>query len=174
MPDEMRPLSAAGKRASEHLAKSLAELGIEAIYSSPYRRAVETVTPLAALLGQPIRELSDLREREFGSIESDSFEQAVAATWSDFDFAHPGGESNRTAQRRARAVTEMLVRRHPSGPVALATHGNLLSLLVNAYDRSVGLDLWRTLSNPDVVRLDVLPSGEGRFEHLQDILVPDD
>ena len=73
----MRPLSPAGQRASERLAESLADLGIEAIYSSPYRRAVETVTPLAAIPDEPIQELSDLRERAFGSFESGSSSKAL-------------------------------------------------------------------------------------------------
>lgn len=165
-PDDMRPLSPIGRRAAEHLSASLASFGIEAIYSSPYARALETVRPLANHLGLPIQELRDLRERTLGSFRCDTVDEAVTATWSDFDFVHPGGESSRAAQARAHAVTQMLARRHPTGPVALATHGNLLALLLNAFDRSAGVDLWRSLTLPDVFRLRVFPNGGGLFERV--------
>ena len=166
-PDEMRPLSPAGRRAAECLAESLIGFEIEAIYSSPYQRALETVTPLAKHFDLPVKELRDLRERNLGSFRSATIDEAVAETWSDFDFVHPGGESSRAAQSRALAVSRILARRHPTGPVALATHGNLLVLLLNAFDRSADLDLWRSLSLPDVFHLRVLPSGGGRFERIQ-------
>jgi broad specificity phosphatase PhoE len=165
-PDEMRPLSPSGRRAAERLPTSLAGFGIEAIYSSPYTRALETAEPLANHLGLPVQELRDLRERTLGSFRCETVDEAVAATWSDFDFAHPGGESSRAAQARARAVTEMLARRHPVGPVALATHGNLLALLLNAFDPSAGVDLWRSLTLPDVFHLRVCPDGGGLFERV--------
>ena len=166
--DEGRPLSAAGARAAELLPERLDGLAIDAIYSSPYRRALETASPLAERRGLLVSEVPDLRERALGSYRCASFEEAVAATWSDFDLAHPGGESSRCAQRRALSVVGGLARRHPSQTVALATHGNLLALVLNSFDPSVGFEFWSSLAIPDVFELRLLPSGAGVFRRIEE------
>jgi len=47
-------LNAAGQARAEHLAAVLADKGIDAIYSTPFQRTVQTGAPLAAALNQPI------------------------------------------------------------------------------------------------------------------------
>jgi 2,3-bisphosphoglycerate-dependent phosphoglycerate mutase len=162
----MRSLSEAGRSASEALAKSLSDLGLVAVYSSPYQRAVETVEPLAKRLELPIREIADLRERALGSISDIPFEQAIAASFADFDLQYPGGESSRRVQERAVRAIERLIEAHPTDPVAIATHGNLISLLFNAYDRDVGFDFWQSLCLPDVFQLRLSPSGDVSFKRV--------
>ncbi len=39
---------------------------------------------------------------------------------------------------------------HGVFPVVVATHGNLLTLLLKHFDSSVGFDEWQRLTNPDV------------------------
>jgi 2,3-bisphosphoglycerate-dependent phosphoglycerate mutase len=162
----MRSLSPAGQAAAARLAVRLKDVAINAIYSSPYSRAIETVAPLAERLNLPVQELGDLRERKLGTPSGLSFEDAVAATFSDFAFSHPDGESSRRAQRRVLSVVETLVSRHPSGLLVLSTHGNLLTLLLNHYDRSLGFEFWQSLTFPDVYRIELLPSGGNSVEHL--------
>jgi Histidine phosphatase superfamily (branch 1) len=99
-PDESGGLSPEGRLAAERLAGILAAERIDAIYSSPYSRARETVDPLARRLSLAIHEIADLRERHLGGGAFDDFRAAVRATWDDFSFAHPGGETNAAAQRR--------------------------------------------------------------------------
>ena len=50
------PLSDAGKRRAEALARLLKEAGVTAIYTSKYTRTVQTAGPLARQLKLPIRE----------------------------------------------------------------------------------------------------------------------
>lgn len=162
----MRPLSAKGQADAERVAECLDTAQPVAIYSSPYRRARQTVEPLAARLGVPIHEHTDLRERTLSAGPAGEFEAAVHATWADFDFAHPGGEPNRDAQRRVVAVHTALARRHATQSVVLSTHGNLLALLLNYYDPSVGFDFWRALSTPDIYRLTLSPRREATVERM--------
>ena len=49
--DELRPLTAFGRYQSADLVGLLGEMGITEIRSSPFRRCLETVSPLAAALG---------------------------------------------------------------------------------------------------------------------------
>lgn len=50
-PDELRGLSERGQRQAEALGVQLADAGIERLVSSPFRRCIETLIPLAAQLG---------------------------------------------------------------------------------------------------------------------------
>ncbi len=154
-PDEMRPLSAGGRLDALRVAEILEPESPEAIYSSPYRRARQTVEPLARRLGLEIRQEPDLRERSMGGLRQQDWETAVRRTWDDFTFAHPGGETNEQALRRAAAVRREVARRHREGKAVLATHGNLLVLLLHGLDATLGFDLWRSLTFPDIYRLDL-------------------
>lgn len=60
--DRLRPLNAKGRRQAAALPKLLAGFGIERILSSPYRRCVETVEPLAAALRLEIEQRAELAE----------------------------------------------------------------------------------------------------------------
>lgn len=166
--DDNRPLSAAGLMAAESLPERLAAFSIDAIYSSPYRRSMQTVTPLARRRGLAVSEVFELRERTLGAYRCGSFAEAMEASWSDFDLIHPGGESSRVGQARVRDLVEQLAHRHQSETVVLATHGNLLALLLNTCDRRVDFDFWKSLAFPDAFELQWLPSGAGVFRRIDE------
>ena len=67
--DDARPLSDRGNRQAKLLAERLAAAGATAVVSSPYLRCVQTVEPLAALLGVPIETTDGLAEGA-GSLEA--------------------------------------------------------------------------------------------------------
>ena len=164
--DETSGLSPDGHADAARLASDLASEPIDAVYSSPSRRAVETALPLAALLGLPVREVADLRERELGTERFGDFAAAVRATWDDFAFAHPGGESNAAAMRRIVAAHAELLASHPEGRIVLVTHGNVLALLLRHYDPAVGFAFWQALSRPDAYRLRVGGRPHPPFERV--------
>jgi len=60
--DSLRPLDSKGLRQAAALPRLLAGFGIERILSSPYRRCVETVDPLAADLNLDIEQRAELAE----------------------------------------------------------------------------------------------------------------
>jgi broad specificity phosphatase PhoE len=153
-PDEDRPLSAQGCVDAQGVADLLQPVPISAVYSSPFRRARDTVAPLAERLGLPIHEIDDLRERELGTVPAGGFMVAVKATWEDPTLAFPGGEPNAAAQRRGVAVIQGLLDRHPGQQIAIGTHGNLLALILQRFDPSVGFAFWQLLTMPDVYRLE--------------------
>lgn len=159
------PLSEKGRRDAANLVKRLGDVEIEAIYSSPFRRARETVRPLAQSRDLQICEVLDLRERTLGHgpFEESNFEAAVRATWNDFSFAEPGGESNGTAQNRAMAALRELQSLRITGAIVICTHATLLALILHHLDRSVGFEFWRGISMPDVYRLDLDQTGVSRI-----------
>lgn len=164
--DEGRPLSPAGFQAAEALPARLADLPIDAIYSSPYRRARQTIEPLARQRGLPIGEDPALREIALPSLSAGSLAEVMTARWADFDLTHRGGESNRQAQERVVGLVRTLAQQHPVQSLALATHGNLLALLLHSFDPGVGPDLWRSLTFPDVYVLRLQPPSTGVFRRI--------
>jgi 2,3-bisphosphoglycerate-dependent phosphoglycerate mutase len=165
-PDENRPLSEEGQRGALRVADVLDSFPIAAIYASPARRAQQTVEPLAARLGLPVHVAPELAERVLAASTVEDFEDAVRATWDDFSFAHPGGETNAAAQRRGVRLMERLIAAHPRDHIVLGTHGNLLALVLRHYDPAIGYPFWRSLTMPDVYRLHLHAHGPISIERL--------
>lgn len=152
--DDDRPLTDAGRAAADELATELDGWEITAIYSSPYERAVETVTVLAERRGMPVQLLDDLRERRLSVEPHDEWRATLERSWDDADFELPGGESGRTAQRRATAILDLLRTRHADGGrIVLGSHGNLISLILQALQPEVGFDFHMAMPTPALYRL---------------------
>jgi 8-oxo-dGTP diphosphatase len=61
-PDDARPLTGRGRRRAEELAAELAPLGVDLVLSSPARRCIDTVAPLAAAVGVEVVPTAALAE----------------------------------------------------------------------------------------------------------------
>jgi len=165
-PDENRPLSTKGRIDAERVADVLRQFPITAMYSSPARRARQTIAPLAAQLELPIHTLPELRERELCDSPVEDFFAAVKATWTDPTFAHPGGETNAAAQQRGVAATLTLQEQHPTEHIVLGTHGNLLALLLQHFAPSIDYAFWKSLTMPDIYRLTASVNSEASIQRL--------
>jgi 2,3-bisphosphoglycerate-dependent phosphoglycerate mutase len=152
-PDEQRSLSKQGTASAQQVAVRLGDEPITAIYSSPSRRAVDTVAPLAEHLGLDIYMVENLREREVPPVPLSEFEPMIREAWLDPESSPGGGESNVEAQARGVAVVKRILAMHPQQHVVISTHGNLLALILNGLDRAYGYDFWRELTFPDIYRL---------------------
>jgi 2,3-bisphosphoglycerate-dependent phosphoglycerate mutase len=108
---------------------------------------------LAKRLGVHAEVVPDLRERELPVIPPDEFDSLVRQAWDLPGEAPGGGESNVRAQVRGLAVLRAVVVRHHGSQAGLVTHGNLLTLMLNALDPSFGYQFWRQLSFPDIYQL---------------------
>ena len=165
-PDEQRPLSSKGRADAKRVADTLFDSPITRIYSSPYRRARQTVNSLADRLGLPIHVEPELRERRLSDRQPvDDFLAAVKHTWRDPSYAHPGGETNAAAQRRGVAVVQRLLEKCSEEHVVLSTHGNLLALVLQHFDPRIDYAFWRALTMPDVYELKV-ESGEASYSRI--------
>jgi len=143
-----------GLEDAKRVADALQEYSICAIYSSPEKRAYQTISPFAEQLGIPIEINADLRERKLGDKAFEDFLGTVEIAWQNPIFAHPGGESNADAQKRGLAVVKRLQAKHPNEAVVLSTHGNLIALILQGFDSKIDFLFWKSLSMPDIYRLD--------------------
>ena len=151
------PLTELGANQAQTLAEYLAGLGVSRIVSSPYRRAYQSVEPLARRLQLPIETDIRLIERELGLGVVPDWLARLEETYQDFDLRFENGETNREAQQRGIAALNDLLQ--DDRTTVIVTHGGLLSLLLNHFDKGFGFKEWQSLSNPDVYRLEVSKNG---------------
>jgi 2,3-bisphosphoglycerate-dependent phosphoglycerate mutase len=98
--------------------------------------------------------LEDLRERRLSPEPHDEWRVALERSWGDADYELPGGESGRAAQRRAIAILDLLRTRHADGGrIVLGSHGNLISLILQALQPDVGYAFHMAMPTPALYRL---------------------
>ena len=168
MEEAQWPLSSEGRRQAEELAVDLASLGVEALWSSPYPRAVDTVTPFASRHELEIRIDHDLRERLFSPIWMDDFEVVLKQAFEDPEFSLPGGETGRECQARVLSALERIALAHRNETIAVATHGNAIALVLGFLDPDVDFEFWKSIRNPDLFQLE----WDGAFRWRRDFRLP--
>ena len=151
------PLTEAGAAAAEALAERLAGLDPDAVYSSPYRRALSTLAPFAALAGLPMTVDARLKERVLADRDLDDWLDEIRRSFEDPDRRASGGESLNDSQARALDALGEIAGRGHRLPV-VASHGGVISAVLRAADPTFGFEDWRGLKNPDLFELS-LPGG---------------
>ena len=131
--DLSRELSPKGLQSSKELVNSFAGIQIDAFYSSPYLRAVDTIKPLADSRGRSIHLIPDFRERKITDHWIEDFTGFTEKQWADFHYHLPGGESLFMVQERNIRALEDLLQAHPDQTILIGTHGTALSTIINYY-----------------------------------------
>ncbi|MFJ4978009.1 histidine phosphatase family protein [Streptomyces coeruleorubidus] len=125
-------LSPEGTAQAERLASWLVHEDVDALYSSPYRRARETVAPLERLTGMTATVLDDLREWDTDvsqpymppeQIGADDPRAAALAEGRYEDFV-PELDWDAFRARAGRAM-DTILDAHPGGRVAVVCHGGI-------------------------------------------------
>jgi ribonuclease H / adenosylcobalamin/alpha-ribazole phosphatase len=132
------PLSASGTRQARAAACRLAAGGpIDAVVSSPLRRAVDTAAIAAAELGLTTAIDDDLRETDFGEWEGftlaevqQRWPEAVALWRHDPEQPPPGGESFADVQQRVNRACERVLRDHSGQTVLVVSHISPIKILL--------------------------------------------
>ncbi|MDR4196783.1 histidine phosphatase family protein, partial [Bacillus cereus] len=78
----------------------------------------------------------------------DAWMQKLEATFTTIDIALSGGESTKQATNRALSLIQDVLQLNTTTTL-IVTHGNLLTLILTHCDHTIGLNEWRTLTNPD-------------------------
>jgi broad specificity phosphatase PhoE len=123
------PLRTEGRAQAEALARRLAGVRIDRVFSSPMLRALETAQIVAT--GRPVEVDDRLRERDYGrwegmtNAEIEAHDPELLARWeSDPAAIHaPGGESGEEVAGRALSFLADLLDSENHGPGALPADG---------------------------------------------------
>jgi probable phosphomutase (TIGR03848 family) len=143
-------LNDAGRAEAAALAARLAGHPIDAVYSSPLERALETARFVAAPHGLAVQPVDGLGEVHYGTwtgltledLREDPLWRRVQSHPSGARF--PDGETMAEVQARAVAATDAIVTSHPDGVVAAVTHGDVIKALVAHY-AGLHLDMFQRL-----------------------------
>src|SRR5690606_25111738 len=117
-----------GKAQAAQLADYLRKQPIEAIYSSPLVRCIETAAPLAEALEMPLNAEVGGLEVDYGAWHGIELKEATRKPeWQMVQhypsaFRLPDGETLREVQQRAVGAIEEIVARHPNQVVAIFSH----------------------------------------------------
>ncbi len=158
------PLTERGRSQASRLAAFLAAYPVDALVTSPFRRARETIAPFAATRGLAIAVDPRLAERRMSAEPDDAWRDTLRRSFEDPDYRLPGAESAREVVARGRAAVEDLLAGEP-GWQAAVSHGQLMSLVLHAFDARFGFAGWESLSTPDVYLLDA-EGDRVRFERV--------
>lgn len=125
-------LSAEGHEQSERLATYLKSESIDAIYSSPMKRAVQTAEPLAQTTGLPISIVDDVAEYDRLSNEYIPIEELRAANderWQKLLTGEWQSDSDTLESFRDRVILslEQLISRHASQRIVVTCHGGVIN-----------------------------------------------
>jgi len=139
-----------GRRQAEQLAARLDKVKLDAIYSSPLERAVETAEYIARPRGLQICRCDGLGEIRMGAWEGQKIEELNKTDeWRMFQFypsgaRPPQGETGRQMQMRAVDQVEAICAAHPEANIAIVSHSDPIKAVVAHY-AGIHLDLFQRL-----------------------------
>jgi len=131
--DRIRPLTQKGIENSKKLLEIFKDIKIDCIYSSPYKRTIDTVKYISAFKNLPVIENENLRERNNGEWVN-NIKEYMNQQWNDFDYKLPNGESLKEVQYRNINTIKNIITSHPGKNVIIGTHGTALSVIINYFD----------------------------------------
>lgn len=143
--DMTRELSEKGLTDRRLVTEFLKDKGIDAVLSSPYKRAVDTVRDFADIAGLDIVTVHDLRERRVDSGWIEDFDGFCKRQWSDFGYKLSDGESLGEVQARNIAALNAVLAEYDGQSIVIGTHGTALSTIINHYDPSFGYERFREI-----------------------------
>ena len=158
----VRPLTEKGMADRALVTAFLQHKGIDAVLSSPFKRAVDTIAPFAEENNLAIERIEDFREQKSSSDRTrhgkggSEFLAYLEQQWADFSFKLTDGESLADVQARNIAALGEVLKKHKNKTIAIGTHGMALSTIINYYGRSYNFkDFLAILTlSPWVVRME--------------------
>jgi probable phosphomutase (TIGR03848 family) len=154
-------LNEEGRKQAARLAEWLAPVPLEAIYSSPLERAVETAEPIAKAHGLEVQLRERLGDTRYGELTGKAIEDIMKTDmWEEFRAypsrtRFPGAETVYEVQVRVVAELEEILETHPEGNIAVVAHGDVIRVSV-AYFIGLPLDflgrIWAAPASVTILR----------------------
>ncbi|MBQ7488291.1 MAG: histidine phosphatase family protein [Clostridia bacterium] len=138
--DRTRELTQKGLKDRVLATQYLMDKDIQLVFSSPFKRAVDTVADFADRAGLPVELIEDFRERRIESVWIEDYSAFARRQWSDFSYKFSDGECLKEVQERnIRALTQLL-QNYPDRHIVVGSHGTALSTIINYYDPTFQYD----------------------------------
>lgn len=136
--DVLRELSSKGLEDRKLVTRFLEDKHIDVVLSSPYKRAIDTVSDFADDQQLQIDTMHDFRERKVGNEWIEDFTSFAKKQWEDFTYKLAGGECLREVQARNISALQQVLDKYAGKNIVIGSHGTALSTIINYYDASFG------------------------------------
>lgn len=155
-----------GRAQAEDAADRLADAALDAVYSSDLKRAFDTARPIAQRHGLQVvtdPRFQEIDQGEWTGLHVDEIARRWPNEWGPARHysKRPGGESPTEVRKRALAGLKDAVQQHPSGAIAVVSHGGTIRTLsaeALGYDERRSARI-RGLGNGGILRLDAKLEG---------------
>ncbi len=163
------PLNETGLKEAELAAEYFRGKKVDAVYTSPISRAVQTAERIGGVLGLNVSLHSGITDMSFGEWEGRPIREVEHSDADRFqlwkDAPHllkiPGGETLADVRARATAALEEVIQRHSEGTVILVTHRVITKVLICAV---LGLDdshFWQI--DQDSTAINLIRCKDGKY-----------
>ena len=137
--DLIRPLSYKGSQDAKKVTIALLDKNISVIYSSTFKRAVDTIKHFANQMGFEIITNGEFCERKVGEWVDD-YKSYSKNQWGDFDYKLVNGECLKEVQVRNVSALLDVIKNNMGKNIVIGTHGTALSTIINYFNPSFGYD----------------------------------
>lgn len=150
------PLSERGEEQVRKLAAQPFWDEVKTIISSNERKAVATVSPIAAERSIPLFMHDGLRELRRTAVHVDDYEARVLEVFQKPALSVEGWERAADAQARILSTLDELLLKFDSAPFAVVSHGMVMALLLATVNNRLGqvFDIWQQLGYGDVILME--------------------
>ncbi|UXZ04620.1 histidine phosphatase family protein [Moraxella nasicaprae] len=153
--DKERELTAKGQADTRLINDFFTEINIDGIYASTFKRAYDTVYPLAQDKGLSVIQMAEFCERKIDDGWIEDFDIFCQRQWQDFDYRLNNGESLRQVQNRYLKAVHCLLN-NDKKTLVIGSHGTALSVLIAYYQKQFGYDNFCQIKSlfPFIVQFD--------------------
>ena len=143
-----RPLTEKGLQDRKLVTTFFQHKNIDAVLSSPFKRAIDTIAEFSDNNGFDVELVEDFQERKGdsglawgnGDKMSDIKLADIKRQWSDFSYTYSDGECYAKVQARNIAALNSVLARYKNKTIVIGTHGISLSMIINYYDSAFGFE----------------------------------
>lgn len=134
--DVSRELSTEGLQHHQLIIDYFSDKTIDIILSSPYKRSIDTISPLAQSRQLSISRCYDFRERKIDNTWIEDFTAFSKQQWADFSYKLTDGESLREVQVRTISALKAILHENSEKTIVISSHGTAISTIINYYQNT--------------------------------------
>lgn len=138
--DSIRPLTSKGLLDSQRVTRALWNENITAVFSSPYKRTVDTIKDFAEKKDLEIRIIDDFRERRVDTGWIEDYQSFAKQQWADFNYRRADGECLKEVQERNIEALLDILRGYEGQSLLVGTHGTALSTMIHYFNPAFGYE----------------------------------
>lgn len=145
--DLTRPLSEQGINDCRKVTEFLSDKAITKAFSSPYKRAVDTIRDFTESVNLNIDIIEDFRERKVDNVWIEDFNKFAKDQWADFNYKLSEGECLNEVQKRNVNALMQLLEENADKNIVVGSHGTAMSAIINHFNKEFGYSEFERIKN---------------------------